>query len=691
MRGKVIKNLYKKEMLDVLRDKKTVVMMIIVPIILYPLLIIVGLYAMTSITTTMSKHVYRIAFSQGVDDSLVDYFKTDLKEDYAFEIVEFDNRGMDVLEEALQTELIDAYIVRDYNGSGVSESGYTEAASESYAVYYISSITNSNYAAGRLQDVIYAYNRDKSVQLLEEEGLDAEYILNPVSCSLEDEASSEESAGSLMGSIVPFMLIVSLLMGTMYPAIDTTAGERERGTLETMLTLPISNQELIFGKFLAVATIGILSAILNVISMGGVSVYMYNMIYSVSGSTGTINMAKFVPAIIVGILCIFAFAVFISAITMCVCAFARTYKEANNYITPLMLVVMFASFIGMVPNVELTTSMALVPVANICLLIKNMLAFKYSIGIIAVVLISNIAYGIMSVMLLGKIYNSEGILFGDSLSGIRIFERRGNMKKGSPVALGDMILVMAVTVILIIYSGSAVSLKSMTGGVVFTQLVIIGVPLFAAWYTRCDMKSAFKLKLPKLKDAFAAVFLIIGTMFLGMIITMVTSAIFQESAENVSESMDILMSGKFGLLILIVALLPAICEEFMFRGYILGALTARYKIWTAIVAAASIFGLYHMSIVKFFTTAFLGGVISYVAVKTGSILPGIIMHFINNATACLQVYYPERLANICPVLVKESFTVGDLLQVFIIGMVFFTIGYVMLNLHGRKMEKSLEN
>jgi sodium transport system permease protein len=679
MRARVIKSLYKKEMLDVLRDKKTVLMMIVVPIILYPLLFLGGILAMNGISSSMNEKKYRVAFSDGVNPELVEYFENADSEDYSFEIVKNEDLSeyygtnneddesaeQAILDRALQDEKIDVYIMN-------------ESESESYGIYYLSSVTNSSYGADEAGDAIDDYSEAKSREILSDAGMDADYVLEPVKFAFEDKSSSEESAGSLMGSVIPFMLVVSLLMGTMYPAIDTTAGERERGTLETMLTLPITNQELIFGKFLTVATIGVISSVLNLISMGGICIYMYNMIYKVSDNAVSVNLVKFIPAIIVGVLCIFAFAIFISAITMCVCAFARTYKEANNYITPLMLVVMFASFIGLVPNVELNAKLALVPVANICLLIKNMLAFKYSLTTILIVLVSNVAYGIISVLLLGRIYKSEGILFGDSLSGIRIFERRSNIKKNSDISIGDMLLVIAVTVLLVIYAGGAASLDSVTGGIILTQLSIIGVPVLSAWYTRCDMKKSFKLKLPKLRDIPAAVFLMAGTMLLGMIITMISSSVFKSSADSAVETTSTLMSGGFAVSLLLVALLPAVCEEFMFRGYILGALQARFKPAVAILATACIFGLYHMNIVRFFTTAFLGLVLAYVAYKTKSIIPGIIMHFLNNATACLQMYYPEKVAELVPVLARESFGAGEIVLIFAAGLVLFVLGLVML-------------
>ena len=109
-----------------------------------------------------------------------------------------------------------------------------------------------------------------------------------------------------------------------------------------------------------------------------------------------------------------------------------------------MLLVMFASFIGFMPNVTLTRNMALVPVANICLLIRDLLAFKFSFSSITIVLFSNVAYGIIAVLVLGKLYNSEAILFGDGTGNVQIFERRSNMIKGGVPSVGDACLVLPV-------------------------------------------------------------------------------------------------------------------------------------------------------------------------------------------------------------------------------------------------------
>lgn len=351
MSTKMIRTLVKKEMLDVLRDKKTVIMMLVIPVILYPLIFIGAMQVMTMVTSSMEQQTYRIAVAADDNGVLQKKLENDsLAKEADADFVLVDAQNMDDYEQALQNSAVDVYI------SGTASQNQTQ-----YHIYYLSSSENSSYAANLVEDQLEDLRKEISKQRVEAAGLDVVGILEPVSYEKKDTASSEQSLGSIMGSVLPFMLIISLLMGTMYPAIDTTAGERERGTLETMLTLPVTNRQLIVGKFITVAVIGMVSALLNILSMGFIAFY----IYQVSGMQMEIisfDVGLFLPAIVVSVLAVFAFSLFISAATMCVTSFAKSYKEANNYITPFMLVVMLTGYIGFIPNIELTQTMAVVPV-----------------------------------------------------------------------------------------------------------------------------------------------------------------------------------------------------------------------------------------------------------------------------------------------------------------------------------------
>lgn len=663
MNLKNVKSLYKKEFLDVLRDKKTIIMMVVVPIILYPLLIVVSLQIMSGITTQMSERTYIAAIDSDDHNTELMLLSKYSLSDYSLKLVEVPNP-----KEALANEQIDVYIkISSDNGK------------EKYEIFYISSITNSNYAAGRASDFLSDYSSDLTKEKLKMAGLDYDEILKPIDVSFEDTATNEETAGSLLSSILPFMLVVSLLMGTMYPAIDTTAGERERGTLETLLTLPVTNSEIIVSKFLVVATIGIVSALLNIVSLSGVGVYMYNMTSSYTDISGGVDISKFIPAIIISILCVFAFAVFISAITMCVTAFAKTYKEANNYITPLSLVVMFASFIAFIPNVKLDDKAALIPVANICLLIRDMLSFKYAAKAVLLVLLSNVLYGVVAIWILGKIYNSESVLFGESAAGIQIFERRKNLKAGGVPELGDTVLVLIITMFAMIYIGGAIQLKLGYYGVLGTQFIILAIPLACALYTKKDLKKTFRLKACGIKYICGGILIVLGAILIGMVISAAVGALFPDSAGEASELQASLLGDNIISTLIVVALVPAVCEEMMFRGYIFTAFEDKFKPKTAMLIAACLFGVYHMSIVRFFVTAFIGLVICYVAHKSKSLIPGMIMHFINNGLSCITMYYPKQVGKIFPLLLSESVSVADILFLVVIGAMFIYLGQMVIN------------
>ncbi len=712
MSTKIIRTLVKKEMLDVFRDKKTVLMMLVIPIILYPLIFIGVMQLMAFITSSMEEQNYKIVveaedegrflhkleeFCQDGEETAEGGAQTDIvetavgtskttdgaaagetaeEEEQTYEITIVDAGSITDYETALNEEEIDAYV-----------SGKVKDGKVQYEVYYLSSANNSSYAAGLLMDVLDGLKEDLSRKMIAEEGLDVETVFEPIVYERQDIASSEQSVGSIMGSILPFMLVVSLLMGTMYPAIDTTAGERERGTLETILTLPVTNRQLIVSKFITVAVIGMFSALLNILSMGAIALYMYKMM-DMQTDMGSFDLAKFIPAILVSILTVFAFSLFISAVSMCVTSFARSYKEANNYITPLMLVVMFVGYIGFIPNIELTQTMAMVPVANICLLIKNMLLFKVDYAAIAMVLLSNVAYAVLAIMFLSRIYDSEALLFSDGKAGLQLFEKRSNLKKGGVPTVSDVWFLVAVTILLILYAGSMLQIRYGLAGVFGTQLILLAVPLFLVIYTKRDVKKTYGFARTGAVNYLGSAVLIAGAILVNLVIAIGLAYVFPESAGNVETVFGDIMSGNVLAVLLVVAVAPAVCEEMLFRGVILHSLQTRYRVPSAIAVTAILFGLYHMSVIKFIPTGLLGLLFCIVAWKTGSIYPAMLMHFINNAISVIISCYPEQTEKVLPVLYKNTLSVSEALCMCGAGLVLMGIGWAILTKAG-KTEKAV--
>lgn len=669
MKTSKIKSIYKKEMLDLFRDKKTLIMMVLVPLLLYPLIMVVALLVSTAVAETIQSGSYTVAIAEeeGVTydkDTLISLIQeSDENQSYTLEIIECDDPAT-----LLQEEEVDTYVT-----IGMGEEKL------SFQVHYLSSVTNSTAASNMLMDKLKLYREQMSKNYLTELGLDAEYLMKPVELTWDDRASKEESVGNILGKILPFLLITSILMGALYPSIDTTTGEKERGTLETLLTLPVRNEELIMGKFLAVATVSVVSALLNLVSMAFMGIFLSEMINASTEGSMSIDLAGFIPAIIIVILCVIAFALFISAITMCVTTFAKSFKEANNYTTPLLLVVMLTGYIGFIPNIELTPLMAAIPVVNICLLIGNLLVFKYNLSLILIVLVSNVAYAALAVMALSKIYNSEDILFGESGVSLQIFTSRKDLKKGGVPNFSDAILVAAVSMLLLLYAGTLLQLKFPFLGVLWTQVLILAVPAFAAWYTKKDFKQTFSLKAPKATDILGAALLEVGTFLSVTMISVALTYIWPQDAASVNESFMLMLEGVgFIPALLVIALAPAICEEALFRGYFLAAAKKKFKPWTAILIVAAMFGIYHMSLVKFFTTGLLGIALCYAAYKSGSIVLSCLMHFINNAFSVVVLYYGEEVEKIFPLLFKEDLLISDVLILLAISVVCISAGVFLI-------------
>lgn len=631
MNFKIISALYKKEILDIFRDKKTIMIMLVVPLLLYPAIMFFAAQISVSIINDAQQKSYDVVldFEDGRDD-IIDIFNDDTDEyDYSFNVVE----NVTDCPAALAEKSIDAYVTLENNGE-----------KPVYKIYYLSSETDSANVSSMLEDMLLIYRNNLRASAIDGLGYDSEAILYPVDVEYNDTASSEQSVGYLLGAILPVILVVIIVMSATYPATDITAGEKERGTLETLLTLPLKSQEIFTAKFLAVTTIAVFSAMLNIASMGIVAGYMYTSISAMSGiSAEKINISSFIPALAIVIVCVIIFATFVSAVTMGICSMAKSFKEAQNYMTPLTFIIMIVGYISFIPNVELNMSTAIIPVLNICLLIKQLLNFEYNFLLIAIVLISNLLYAFISVMLLGKMYNSENIMFEESSKDIKLFERRADIKAGGCPGRWDAFIILLVAMIGMIYI-SALALKiNVLCAISFPQIFFLVICFGSAWYLKCDIKRTFSIKMPSVRNITGGIVLAAGMLGANLILSGLLSNIMKDSTDSLSSSMDIIDSSTNVIqMILIVGILPAICEEILFRGYLYSSVKDKVKPVYAMLIVSVVFGIYHMNFVQSIVTAVIGMFLVYALYRTDSIFIPMLMHCINNTVSVLTMKYPDN-------------------------------------------------
>lgn len=669
MNTKRMFTLFKRELTDILRDKKTLFMMLVVPIIIYPLLIIGMTFLMSSVMNSQAEKTYLVAFDE--EDELAAKIADIIENNpdklsYKLEIVQKSD-----CKKALEAGDIDIYVSKASDGR--------------ISLCYLSAKDRSNTALDALTDAFEIYREELQKERIDEAGLDADYLLNPIHYEGKDLSSTEESVGNMIGSIIPFFIVTMILLGALYPSIDVTAGEKERGTLETLLTLPITNFEMIMSKFLAVSCIACASAILNVFSMGGAMAFLVSSSMSLAEDINLeIHYETFIPGILFTLVVMVFFALLVTAVCMCTCVFAKNFKEANNYVTPVMLIFMFGSYAAMIPDLELTAQTAAIPIVNVALLVEGLFQFQYNYGLFAIVLFSNVAYSLLAILILGKIYNSEAVLFSEGLSSVRIFTRRSEMKEKQMPGYGDLILLLCLVLLLIFYVGSFAQIKWGFGGVVIQQLIILLCPVLYAWYMKADAKKLFSIKKPGVSQVAGGVLFGIAAFLCAMIIGVLLVPFFPESADGLTQLDDMLTSQPAVVLILVVALMPAIGEELLFRGFVMGTLKNKCTGVIAVLVTTLLFAAYHMSLIKMFTIGIIGFGLTYAAYKSGSIVTSMCMHFLNNLLSVLITKYPKQMQHVLPVLFKESLSASDLLLMIAVILICAALGLLLLGCRKKK-------
>ena len=669
MNTKRMFTLFKRELTDILRDKKTLFMMLVVPIVIYPLLIIGMTFLMSSVMNSQAEKTYLVAFDE--EDELAAKIADIIENNpdklsYKLEIVQKSD-----CKKALEAGDIDIYVSKASDGR--------------ISLCYLSAKDRSNTALDALTDAFEIYREELQKERIDEAGLDADYLLNPIHYEGEDLSSTEESVGNMIGSIIPFFIVTMILLGALYPSIDVTAGEKERGTLETLLTLPITNFEMIMSKFLAVSCIACASAILNVFSMGGAMAFLVSSSMSLAEDINLeIHYETFIPGILFTLVVMVFFALLVTAVCMCTCVFAKNFKEANNYVTPVMLIFMFGSYAAMIPDLELTAQTAAIPIVNVALLVEGLFQFQYNYGLFAIVLFSNVAYSLLAILILGKIYNSEAVLFSEGLSSVRIFTRRSEMKEKQMPGYGDLILLLCLVLLLIFYIGSFAQIKWGFGGVVIQQLIILLCPVLYAWYMKADAKKLFSIKMPGVSQVAGGILFGIAAFLCAMIIGVLLVPFFPESADGLTQLDDMLTSQPAVVLILVVALMPAIGEELLFRGFVMGTLKNKCTGVIAVLVTTLLFAAYHMSLIKMFTIGIIGFGLTYAAYKSGSIVTSMCMHFLNNLLSVLITKYPKQMQHVLPVLFKESLSASDLLLMIAVILICAALGLLLLGCRKKK-------
>ncbi|KZN49857.1 ABC transporter permease [Pseudoalteromonas luteoviolacea] len=396
-----------KEVKELLRDRKTLFFVIALPIVIFPILFaLLGFLASkTTFEAEQKVHTYYLA-----NADLSPEFAQMLFYHKSFKPYEGDEQfdSIEALKAAVKAGKIDVGIeIPKMQNKQVS-------VSPEQAVWHVvfNDAQSINFVYKRLEKLINKYAAGIRSATLEALGAPKAHhsaILKPITITKVDTADKRENYGEKLGALIPYMLIPLVLMGASYPAIDLGAGEKERGTLETLLLTPVTRTQLVLGKFLTILASSIACALVTVSSMA--------IWISIASGIGVLDTIKdaFSSVTLGDFMLIFALllpvAVMLSSLVLAISIYARSFKEAQNYMGPLSMLVFVPIVVSVMPNMSLNTTTAWIPITNVSLAIKEIIKGTVDYSAVVMIFVASALLAGALLMFCIRWFSKESVLF----------------------------------------------------------------------------------------------------------------------------------------------------------------------------------------------------------------------------------------------------------------------------------------
>lgn len=374
-------NILKKELRELFRDKKSLAMMLIIPIFI-PLLVI-GMSALFESQVSKDVSEYnKIGFAYEMTD-----IEKSIAEEMNIEII----KGTDEeLKQKYDEGEIDLYITKQDNKYVINTDGSD----------------NSTFASSLMETYFNTYKQYLQQSYLQENNINPDEVLNIITVE-ENMIEQDTYFADYIKNYAFLFIMMAITVSATYPATDTTAGERERGTLETLLTFPIKSKDIIVGKFLGVTVSSIITGIIS-LALAIVSLVVTKNMFSIYDG---IDVMYSPTTIVFAIIVIIAYSFFISGLCIAIASTSKTFKEAQSALTPLTFISFFPGMIAFMMGITTTPILSIVPFLNFTLMftdINNGTIDLLNIGLMAV---STIIYISLVFAHIIKQYKSEKVLF----------------------------------------------------------------------------------------------------------------------------------------------------------------------------------------------------------------------------------------------------------------------------------------
>lgn len=617
---------FRKELLETLRDRRTLVMMIAVPVFFYPLILVIGQQFATFGLGLLERDAARVQVVAAPAEIL--------------EILEADSAVAITRVERVDSAALlrgEAEVVLRFNPPAAD-------GQRSVDVFFDGTRDRSRFGSNEVGNILAEWGDTLLSRRLRDRGL-SESFAEPVVVRDSTVASAERLGGYALGRFLPMFLILMTMLGAFYPAIDLAAGEKERGTLETLLTTPTPSAELVAGKFLTVTAISLTSAILNLVSM------MVTVRFAIFQFGDLLDLTLPVATVFLVMLFLVPMAVFFSALFLGLSFRAESFKEAQNALTPVQLGIVIPIMLPIIPGIPFNYAVAAIPVVGVAMLFRELMAGTAALGPGIVAVASITAVALLSLRFAARSFGREEVLFGtggaakpqswrETLASWRVRPRPTPRPTES-------IAFVACVGLLYFFLGTVIQLRFGEPGLLVSQILLLAVPALAfAAFGPFDFRTTLALRRPVPRDLLAAAMVILGAMPIGWLLGWIQSMFIELPEEFLRALEDLVRAdtpGQLVWLLLLIAITPAICEELVFRGVLLQGLAGRMTRNRAILLSAAIFGAFHLSgetAIRFLPSAWLGVVLALVVWHTRSLFTSMLMHFLSNGLIVLMTFAP---------------------------------------------------
>ncbi len=652
-----------REIRDHLRDRRTLAMMILLPVGLYPILAI-SVYQLAQFLEEKPCRVLVVGADLWMEQSgvpkLLDedhpqYFHpalfSDLRRQRLLEVISGAEVGIagqgtpEILRREIEHLVASARVdvavwfppefcrFVDEWARGEAFGFHRAGEGSGPQLFYSTASDRSQVAYGRLQAVLDRWRELWRRQALAARGVPQE-VLDPFGVAAADVAVVRGRQGAaLWARILPVLLIIWAATGAFYPAIDACAGEKERGTLETLLISPAKRVEIVLGKLCSVALFSALTSLTNVWSMM-VSGWLFLQRLPQFGAP-PLRLSLWLVAAVIPIAILFA------AVSVALAARARSTREAQYYLMPVILITMPLVLLPTTPGVEMSLGMSLIPVTGLVLLLKELLAGQIADQWGYVVPVAGVTVGlcVLAVRTAIRQFESEKVLFREAeiLSLRTIAWAVGKLRNQSlgprhGVAVGLVILSLKLAWSVRIQTPTDfrgfVHQQILAQVVAFALPAVLGAILLSRWPA-----ATLSLRFSSWKHLLTAIILAFLLQPSAVFLQQRLRYLFPpgHATQEFLHHLDTLvMEGSLPLALLAFALIPAVCEELAFRGMVLGSFVARERYLLGVVTSALIFAAAHVFAVQQIMALALGLVLGAMVVSTGSLWPAMVFHAVYN-------------------------------------------------------------